>query len=51
MEFRRFLQEIIQLPCQILRSGRRLIYRLLQVNSWTRLLLEASAWLKQQCLT
>lgn len=51
MEFRRFLQEIIQLPCQILRSGRRLIYRLLQVNSWSRLLLEGSAWLKQQCLT
>lgn len=51
MEFRRFLQEIIQLPCQILRSGRRLIYRLLQVNCWSRLLLEGSAWLKQQCLT
>lgn len=29
MEFRRFLHEFIALPCQILRSGRRLIYRVL----------------------
>jgi len=29
MEFRRFLHEFIALPCQILRSGRRLIYRIL----------------------
>jgi len=29
MEFRRFLHEFIALPCQILRSGRRLVYRIL----------------------
>lgn len=51
MEYRRFLREIIAVPCQILRSGRRLIYRLLDVNGWSRLLLEGSLWLKQQCVT
>ena len=29
MEFRTFLNEVIHVPAQILRSGRRLIYRLL----------------------
>jgi hypothetical protein len=29
MEFRKFLHEFIALPCQILRSGRRLVYRVL----------------------
>jgi hypothetical protein len=29
MEFRRFLQTCIMVPCQIVRSGRRLIYRVL----------------------
>lgn len=51
MEFRRFLQEIIQLPCQILRSGRRLIYRLLEVNGWGRLLAEGNEWLKHELVT
>jgi hypothetical protein len=35
MEFRRFLREVIQLPCQILSRSRRRIYRLLRVNAWT----------------
>ena len=48
MEYRRFLREIIEVPCQILRTGRRLVYRLLDVNGWSRLLLEGSLWLKQQ---
>lgn len=29
MEFRRFLHDFVLLPCQIVRSGRRLIYRIL----------------------
>ena len=36
MEFRRFLQAIILLPAQIIRSGRRIIYRLLGYNDWLR---------------
>jgi len=34
MEFKRFVQAIILMPCQIVRGGRRLIYRLLSWNEW-----------------
>lgn len=34
MEFRRFLHSLILIPAQIVRSGRRIIYRLLCYNSW-----------------
>jgi hypothetical protein len=51
MEFRAFLREIMQVPSQIVRQGRRLIFRLLAVNGWTRLLVEGTAWLKKQCFT
>jgi hypothetical protein len=34
MEYRTFLAAFINVPCQILRSGRRLIYRLLAWNPW-----------------
>lgn len=51
MEFRRFLDEIILLPTQILRKGRRLIFRLLAVNRWVPLLLEGTQWLKRRCWT
>ena len=40
MEFRRFLNEIMLLPAQILTTGRRLVFRLLAVNRWSLLLLE-----------
>jgi hypothetical protein len=36
MEFRRFLQAIVWLPAQIVRSGRRIIYRLLGYNAWLK---------------
>jgi Transposase DDE domain group 1 len=39
MEFKRFVNAIILMPCQILRSGRRLIYRLLSWNPWQGLFL------------
>src|SRR6202521_3616160 len=42
LEFRRFLNELILLPCQILNSGRRLIFRLLAVNDWVPLLLQGT---------
>ena len=33
MEYRRFLREVIEMPCQILHRGRRLVYRLLDINA------------------
>ena len=39
MEFRRFLRKFVQIPCQILQRGGRLLYRLLNVNDWTEALL------------
>jgi len=34
MEFATFRAAVIELPCQIVRSGRRLIYRLLSWKPW-----------------
>ena len=34
MEFRTFCAAMIQMPCQIVRGGRRLVYRLLSWNPW-----------------
>jgi len=34
MEFRRFLHAVMLLPCQIVRTARRVIYRILGYNSW-----------------
>jgi hypothetical protein len=36
MEFRTFLQAIILLPAQIIRTGRKLVYRILSYNRWLR---------------
>src|SRR5208283_2925248 len=36
MEFRRFLHAIILLPVQIIRTGRRIVYRLLGYNGWLK---------------
>jgi hypothetical protein len=36
MEFRRFLQAIILLPVQILRAGRKIVYRVLSYNGWLK---------------
>ena len=35
MEFRKFLNAIMLIPCQIVRTARRVIYRVLGYNSWT----------------
>ena len=42
MEFKRFAAALIHLPCQIIRSGRRIIYRLLTYNPWISSLLRLS---------
>lgn len=36
MEFRRFLSAIILLPCQVVRTARRVIYRILGYNNWLK---------------
>ena len=36
MEFRRFLHAIVLLPAQIVRTGRRVIYRLMSYNRWLK---------------
>ena len=41
MEFKQFCHYFIHLPCQIIRSGRRLIYRLLGWNQYLPVLLRA----------
>jgi hypothetical protein len=41
MEFRTFQQAFIAMPCQIVRSGRRIVYRLLAWNPWQRVFLRA----------
>jgi hypothetical protein len=35
MEFRRFLNAIVRVPCQIVCGGRRILYRILGYNEWT----------------
>ena len=51
MEFKRFVASVIRLPCQILRTGRRLVYRLLSYSPWQEPLLQGvAAWrTKAQC--
>ena len=45
MEFKRFVTNLIHLPCLIVKSGRRLIYRLVSHNPWQAALLRAvAAW-------
>ena len=39
MEFRTFRQAFLAMPCQILRAGRRIVYRLLAWNPWQRVFL------------
>ena len=44
MEFKTFLNAFVRLPCQIVQTGRRLIYRLLGWNPWQGVLFR---WLDQ----
>ena len=36
MEFRSFLGAIVLLPCQIVRTGRRIVWRILNYTPWLR---------------
>ncbi len=48
MEFRRFLNELILVPTQILHRGHKLIFRLLAINHWSLLLLEGTHHLRRR---
>lgn len=39
MEFRTFLNALINVPCQIVKTGRRIVYRLLSWNPWAHVML------------
>ena len=47
MEFRTFLRSFMLVPAQIVRTGRRVIYRLLGWNAWQHVLLRAADMLGQ----
>jgi len=47
MEFRRFLNGIVRVPCQIIQTGRRIVYRILGYTQWTRTFLETFVRIRQ----
>ena len=47
MEFKRFLAEVVLLPCQLVHAGGRLLYRLLRWNPWVDVLCRAVELLRQ----
>jgi hypothetical protein len=51
MEFKQFLQKWLLLACQIVRSGRQMIYRVLHYNEWLPVLLRTVDRLRQSRLT
>ena len=46
MEFPRFLHAIVLLPAQIVRTGRRIIYRIMSYNRWLKELFAAGEHLR-----
>ena len=46
MEFKTFLNALMRLPCQIVRTGRRIVYRLLSWNPWQEVLVRAAEALR-----
>ena len=46
MEFKTFAAAFVRMPCQIVRGGRRLIYRLLSWNRWQPLFFRTFAQLR-----
>jgi len=47
MEFRTFRNAFVRVPCQVVRTGRRLLFRLLSWNPWQHVLLRATDRLGQ----
>jgi hypothetical protein len=47
MEFKKFVNVFMRVPCQIIRTGRRIVYRLMGWNPWQQVLLRAMDALRQ----
>ena len=50
MEFKTFLNNLMRLPCQIVRTGRKIVYRLLSWNPWQEVLLRAVQTLRSSAV-
>jgi hypothetical protein len=50
MEFKKFLNCVLSMPCQIIQQGKKLIYRLLNWNPWTETLLHGMDAIRGLCL-
>jgi hypothetical protein len=48
MEFKKFLNVLMRLPCQVVRTGGRIVYRLLSWNRWQEVLLRAVEKLRER---
>jgi hypothetical protein len=46
MEFKKFLNLFMRVPCQIVRTGRRIVYRLLGWNPWVGVLVRGAEALR-----
>lgn len=51
MEFRRFLHTLIFLPAQIIKTGRKIVYRLLGYNTWLKDLFRAWERIRRLAIT
>ena len=47
MEFKRFLHWVVRVPCQIVRTGRRIMYRFLGYTEWLRTFFETFGRLRR----
>ena len=48
MHFRRFLRSIVQLPCQLVHTGRRTVLRILAYSPWAKVLIDGTEYLRTQ---
>ena len=51
MEFRRFVASVIAIPCQVVRTGRRIVHRFLGYSSWLGPILRAHARFRRLSFT
>ncbi len=47
MEFRRFLNMLVRIPCQIVRTARQIVYRILSYNDWVSTFLQTLDKIRQ----
>lgn len=50
MEFRRFIESIVRIPCQVVLSGRRIVHRFLAFSGWLGSVFKAHARLRRLVL-